>query len=85
MGWKASTIIINKPTRVNNEDLLKTLGFDNFIKIEDEPFEVAINPDDNKVYIGTYRDNLLICVPDIPMQFFEDNESQTEKTLNIPA
>ena len=82
MGWKASTIIINKPTQVDNEDLLKTLGYDNLTKIEDEPFEVAINPDDNKVYIGIYKDNLLICAPDIPMQFFEDNETHTEKTLN---
>ena len=82
MGWKASTIIINKPTQVDSEVLLKTLGFDNLTKIEDEPFEVAINPDDNKVYIGTYKDNLLICAPDIPMQFFEDNETQTEKILN---
>lgn len=81
MGWKASTIIIHKPTQVGNEQLLKELGFDNLTKIEDEPFEVAINPDDNKVYIGSYKDNLLICAPDIPMQFFEDVESQTESTL----
>jgi len=82
MGWKASTIIINKPTQIDNETLLKELGFNNLTKIEDELFEVAINPDDNKVYIGSYKDNLLVCAPDIPMQFFEDSESQTEKTLN---
>lgn len=82
MGWKASTIIINNPTQVDKEELLKNLGFDNLTKIEDEPFEVAINPDDNKVYIGTYKDNLLICAPGIPMHFFEDNETQTEKTLS---
>jgi hypothetical protein len=81
MGWKASTIIIHKPTQVDNEQLLKELGFDGLTKIEDEPFEVAINPDDNKVYIGSYKDNLLICAPDIPMQFFEDIETQTETTL----
>lgn len=81
MGWKASTIIINKPTQVDKEHLLKSLGFDNLARIEDEPFEVAINPDDNKLYIGSYKDNLLICAPDIPMHFFEDTETQTEKTL----
>jgi hypothetical protein len=70
MGWKASTIIIHKPIQVEKEELLKNLGFDNLTKIEDEPFEVAINPDDNKVYIGSYKDNLLICAPDIPMHFF---------------
>jgi hypothetical protein len=82
MGWKASTIIINKPTQVDNEKLLQELGFANLTKIEDEPFEVAINPGDKNVYIGTYRENLLICAPDIPMQFFEDNETETEKTLS---
>jgi hypothetical protein len=81
MGWKASTIIIHKPTQVENEQLLNDLGFDSLIKIEDEPFEVAINPDDNKVYIGSYKDNLLICAPNIPMHFFEDTETQTETTL----
>jgi hypothetical protein len=83
MGWKASTIIINKPTReVDNEHLLKELGFGYLTRIEDEPFEVAINPDNHKVYIGTYKDNLLICAPDIPMHFFEGTESSTEKILN---
>jgi len=81
MGWKASTIIIHKPTQVDNEQLLKELGFDNLTKSEDEPFEVAINPKGNKVYIGTYKDNLLICAPDIPMHFFENNETETEKKL----
>jgi hypothetical protein len=81
MGWKASTIIIHKPTQVDNEQLLKELGFEGLTKIEDEPFEVAINPDDYKVYIGLYKDNLLICAPDIPKQFFEDIETQTEATL----
>ncbi len=81
MGWKASTIIIHKPTQVDNEELLKELGFGNLTRIEDEPFEVAINPDDNKVYIGSYEDNLLVCAPDIPMQFFEDFETLTEKIL----
>ena len=82
MGWKASTIIIHKPTQVDNEELLKELGFNHLTKIEDEPFEVAINPDDQKVYIGTYKNNLLICASDILMQFFEDNETSTENTLS---
>jgi hypothetical protein len=72
MGWKASTIIINKPTKVDYEQLLQELGFKNLTKIEDKTFEVAIYPDDKKVYIGTYKDNLLICESEIPMLFFED-------------
>jgi hypothetical protein len=82
MGWKASTIIIHKPTQIDHKQLLKDLGFENLIAIENEPFEVAINPDDHKVYIGSYLDNLLICAPDIPMYFFEAVEYPIEKILN---
>jgi hypothetical protein len=81
MGWKASTIIVHNPVLIDNEQLLTRLGFKNLKKIEDEPFESAINPDDNKVYIGTFEDNLLICAPDIPMHFFEDAYGANEKTL----
>jgi len=82
MGWKASTIIIHEPTLVDNEQLLKELGFTNLVPIKEETFEVAMNPDDNRVYIGTYRDNLLICAPDIPLQFFGDTETAIEKIFN---
>ena len=81
MGWKASVIIIHKPTQADNEQLLKDVGFNNLTKIDDVPFEVAINPDDHKVYIGNYKDNLLICAPDMPMQFIVDNETETERKL----
>lgn len=82
MGWKASTIIVHKPKQVENEELLKELGFKNLRITEKEPFEVAINPSENKVYVGTYKDNLLICAQDIPMKFFEDKETSIEKILN---
>lgn len=81
MGWKASTIIIHKPTKIDAEELLQKLGFGSLTSIEDETFDGAINPDDNRVYIGLYKDNLLICAPDIPMLFFEEFETPIEKTL----
>ena len=81
MGWKAFVIIINKPSNINNEDLLLELGFKNLTKIDDEPFEVAIYPKDSAVYIGSYKDNLLICESNIPMQFFEDGQTKTEEVL----
>ena len=78
MGWKASLIVIHKPNRVGNQQLLEELGFNNLSKIEDKTFEEIINPDDNRVYIGEYNNNLIICAPELPMQFFEDNESYVE-------
>jgi hypothetical protein len=41
MGWKASIIVINKPSQVDSKKLLQELGFTNLIKVEDEPFEVC--------------------------------------------
>lgn len=82
MGWKVSTIIIHRPTVVDNERLLVQLGCRNLVKIEEEPFEIAIFPDNNKIYIGNYKNNLLICAPDFPFHFFKDNEVATERTLS---
>jgi hypothetical protein len=81
MGWKASTIIIHEPTAVDHEALLKKIGLVDLKKISNEPFEVALNPTGNKVYIGTYKNNLLICIEDLPMHFFEKKESTIEKKL----
>jgi hypothetical protein len=81
MGWKIFAIIVHKPTSIDNESLLKELGYENLSKIDDEPFDVAIYPDKNKVYIGTYKENLIICESDLPMQFFEQAETKTEKAL----
>ena len=81
MGWKASFIIVQKPVAIDHLTLLKHLGFSGLSKTDNEPFEVAIYPEDNKVYIGSYKDNLLICAPDIPLQLFEDEPSWLEKKL----
>jgi len=82
MGWKAFLIIIQNSKEIIKTELLDKLGFQNLIQLEDEPFEMAMNPDDNHVYIGHYRNNLIICAPDIPMDFFEKSERQTERILN---
>jgi len=81
MGWKASAIIIHKPVKIEYEALLEKLGFSSLRTIADEPFEVAINPPKNKVYVGFYKDNLLICAADLPMHFFETHTTQTERVF----
>jgi hypothetical protein len=81
MGWKASVIIVHKPMQIGDEQLLKELRFDRLVKIKDELFEAVINPANHRVYIGNYKDNLLICAPDIPMQIIESDETEAEKVL----
>jgi len=82
MGWKSSTIIVNSDKEVDEPELLKDLGFDNLKEVVKEPFEVAINPDEGKVYIGRYKNNLLICAQDLPMTFLEEAISKGEKVLS---
>ncbi len=82
MGWKASALIITDPVKIDYEELLWKLGYSNLKRIEDEPFEVAINPDDNKVYIGTYKGNLLICEQNLPARFFEPSQTKYETRIS---
>jgi len=84
MGWKASTLIIQNPNREANEQLLQDLGFNHLTKINDEPFDVVIDPRGNRVYLGTYQNNLIICIPDIPMCLIENtNTAYKEKLASI--
>jgi hypothetical protein len=78
MGWKASAVIIHKPARAGNQQLLQEIGFNKLTKIKDERFKTAIHPENNKVYIGEYKNNIIICARDISMQFLEEPETHLE-------
>ena len=81
MGWKTSTIIITPRPDLPFESLLNSLGLTDLKRIDDEPFETALNPGGNKVYIGSYKDSLIISVPEIPTSFLTENISDAEKIL----
>ena len=75
MGWKTATVIVNNTNDINFKSLLEELGFTKFERIEDEPYEVAMNPGDNTVFIGKYKDILLITSWEIADKFFYENNS----------
>jgi hypothetical protein len=81
MGWKTSTIIITPRPDLPVESLLNSLGLTDLKSIDDEPFEIALNPKGSNVYIGSYKDSLIISVPDIPASFLTENLSYAEKIL----
>src|SRR6476661_7944577 len=81
MGWKASAIIVNTNKETDHKSLLSELGFTNLSKIKDRTVEEVINPDNKEVYIGTYKNNLIICTQDMPMSFFEGESGHAEKVL----
>ncbi|WP_028981422.1 DUF6928 family protein [Sporocytophaga myxococcoides] len=81
MGWKASAIIVHSGKETDHKSLLTELGFSNLSKIKARTVEEVINPNDNEVYIGRYKNNLIICAPDMPMSFFEETPGHAEKIL----
>lgn len=81
MGWKASMIIVHKPSRQADEQLLREIGFKGLAAVDKQPVEAVINPDANKVYLGMYNDNLLICDAGVPLQFFENTETSAERQI----
>lgn len=86
MGWKLSSIIINPKTDVDFEDLLNKLGFKNLIKVETQSYEDVMYPESDKVYIGFYKNNLIISADKLPVNFYETTLSNKEKILidNFP-
>jgi hypothetical protein len=81
MGWKLSSVIINSFADTNHEELLNELGFNDLVRIEDQPYDSAMFPDEDKVYIGKYKNNLIICADNLPLDFFDKSLGYTEKTL----
>jgi hypothetical protein len=62
MGWNTSLIIIeNKENYSNENELLKSLGFDCFEQKLNTTFDEILNPKDNQIGIGYYNGNLIIC------------------------
>jgi hypothetical protein len=61
MGFKASMIIIQHPSRsVSDEELLKMLGFTNVSYSGDTTFEECMYPGDKSINFGQYNDCLVI-------------------------
>lgn len=73
MGWKTSTIVIKPAINIDVEDLLDSLGYKGANKSGSEPYEIAMNPYDDTLYVGRYKDCLLICSDYLPMLFFGED------------
>ena len=62
MGWNTSLIIIeNRDNYANENELLKSLGFDNFEQKENKTFDEILNPKNKEIGIGYYNGNIIIC------------------------
>lgn len=82
MGWKAASMIISNVTTVDAEKLLQKLGIEQFEKIEDEPYDVAVYPDNHQIFIGVYKQNLIISSWEITDLSFDKVLSPFEQKLS---
>ncbi len=60
MGLKTSIIIVKKAAQIEPKQLLQELGFKKLSKKEDATFENSFDYLLNTIYIGYYKDNLII-------------------------
>ena len=81
MGWKLSSIIISPATDVNYEHVLEEIGFSDLKAIGEAPYDVVLYPDQDKIYIGTYKNNLIISSGILPFEFFNTSLSALEEKL----
>ena len=61
MGWKSFFIVVKPVVEFDRVALLEGLGYGDLVPVGEAPFERAIYPDDDAVYIGQFGDCLLIC------------------------
>jgi hypothetical protein len=82
MGWKVSTLIINTSAEgANFEAILNSIGYNNLEKIDDVPFDSAIYPNSNDIYIAIYKGNLIITAQDLPLYFIDQEPNEIEKRV----
>lgn len=78
MGWKASLVIINQTVDIPTPKLIRQLGGGRLTARAESTLEDAIYPDDDKLYIGFYKGNTLICDADLPLIFYDEALSEVE-------
>ena len=82
MGWKASMILVNSVSEFNKDELFASLGYYDLKEIDPEYFEAVMNPDDDKIFIGTYNGNTIICMQDLPLESLDSSVSRAEASLS---
>ncbi|RFM34638.1 DUF6928 family protein [Chitinophaga silvisoli] len=81
MGWKTASLIISNVTTVDAEKLLQELGIEQFKKTGDEPYDVAIYPKEQQIFVGIYHQHLVISSWQITELSFSKELSKYEQVL----
>lgn len=82
MGWKASMIIVNNPTSFDYDLILNKLGFKGYSLYNSKNVgDIFYFYSNNEVYIGEYKNNLIICNWILPENLLLDKSTDMEINL----
>jgi len=82
MGWKAYFTIIKTDKEIGDSQLLEGLGFNELHAIDKKSLRAALNPESDQVFIGRYRDNLIICNTALARFMIDDEIDPAEAYLS---
>jgi hypothetical protein len=82
MGWKISMVIINTEEDFDKKAIFDKLGYYDLKKTDTEDFYSIMNPNEDKIYIGKYNGNIIICMQDLPMESMDEKVSKEEAILS---
>mgnify|MGYP007079438759 FL=1 len=82
MGWKTSMVIVNNYSLFSNYELLHELGYQKLKKIGTQTLEDALYPKDGELFIGRFKNNIIICETDLAYNTLNEKLSNEEFRLN---
>jgi len=77
MAWNKYYIFVKSPKTKDLGEIIKQLNFGHLKPTETVPLHYSNKPD--SLFAGFYNDNLLIVDPELPFDFFNTNQTDTEK------
>ena len=81
MGWKTSIILINSEKKFDKDVFFESINYFDLQQSEAQFFEEIMNPDDNKICIGKYNGNTIICMQELPLESMGELLSEAETLL----
>ena len=82
MGWKTSMIFANSVQEFDIEELFNEMGIYELKKVDEQPFDSIMNPDDDRIYIGKFNGNTIICMQDLPLESLDESISRAEHAMS---
>jgi len=82
MGWKLSMILINSEKPFDKNAFFNELGYYQLQEAGNEPFEIALYPPEDRIFIGQYQGNTLVCLQDLPLDSLNESVSVAENLLS---